>query len=80
MRTGVRRVGPIAHAGNDADRLLPKLHNLSDHEVDRCQPFASLPVLGTFALERKRPRLRCRIGDEGLQVRLIKIGTVGVAG
>src|ERR1700730_17781337 len=73
---GVRRT----HATNDADRLLPKLDNLGDHEVDRCQPFASIPVVGIFALHRKRPRLRCRIGDEGLQVCLVEIGAVGVAG
>jgi hypothetical protein len=34
MGTGVERVGPIAHATNDADALLPNLHNLGDHEVD----------------------------------------------
>ena len=53
MGTGVGRVGPIAHAANDADALLPNLHNLGDHEVDWCHPFASLPVVGIFALWRK---------------------------
>ena len=39
-----------AQAANDADWLLPKLDNLGDHEVDRCHPLASLPVVGIFAL------------------------------
>ena len=48
-------------------------------KLEGCQPFASLPVVGAFALERKRPRLWGRVGDEGLQIRLIKIRTVDVA-
>ena len=80
MGTGVWRVGPIAHAASEADRLLPNLNNLGNHEVDRRQPFASLPVVGTLALQPKRPRLGRRVGDEGLQVCLVEIGAVGVAG
>ena len=42
-------------------------------------PFASLPVVSIFALQRKRPRPRCRIGDDGLQECFVDIGAVGVA-
>jgi hypothetical protein len=79
MGTGVGRVGPIAHAAHNADWLLAKLDDLGDHEVDRHQPSAGLPVVGAFALERERPGLRCRIGDERLQVCLVEIGAIGIA-
>ena len=79
MGTGIGRIGPVAHPGGDANRLLLDLDNLGDHKVERCQPFASFPVVGAFALERKRPRLRGRVSDEGLQIRLIKVWTVDVA-
>src|SRR4029078_7100545 len=63
MGTGIRRIGPIAHPADDADPLLLNLGNLGDHEVDRCHPFAGLPVVGAFTLEGKRPGLWRRIGD-----------------
>jgi len=57
MGTSVGRIGPIAHPGGDTNWLLLDLDNLGDHEVDRCQPFSGLPVVGAFALEGKRPGL-----------------------
>jgi hypothetical protein len=53
MRAVVWRVHPIAHAANDADRLPVNLDDLGNQEIDRCPPFASLPVVGIFALQRK---------------------------
>ena len=79
MGTGVGRVHPIAHAANDADLLSLNLYDLGNEEVDRRQPFASLPVVSIFALQRKGPRPRCRIGEDGLQECFVDIGAVGVA-
>ena len=61
-------------------RIDGKLMEPVEHLIDRCQPFASLPVVGAFTLEGKRPGLWRRIGDEGLQICLVEFGAVGVAG
>lgn len=79
VRTSLGPFGPVADAGEQADRLIPDPHQFRRDRVDRNRPLLGIPVIGGFGLQSEGPGILGGVRGEGLQERPVDVGACVLA-